>query len=218
MQPVVIFGTGGHALQVLEWLEHAIENGLQLQPVGFLDSDASRWGMELGGLRVLGDESWLDSHPRTSCIIAIGNPHSKARVADTLRRKNINRPTLVHPSALVSKYASIGEGCIICPNAVVGRSARLGSHVTVNIGALVAHDAIVSDYCHIAPSAQIAGAAHIGELTEIGANASVIQKIRIGKHCVIGAGATVIRDIDDFSVAVGTPAVVIRNSREAKSR
>src|SRR5690606_41913081 len=136
------------------------------------DCDACSWGRELARRRVFGDESWLDSHPRTSCIIAIGNPHSKARVADTLRRQNINRPTLVHPSALVSKYASIGEGCSVCPNAVVGRSARLGSHVTVNIGALVAHDAIVGDYCHIAPSAQIAGAAHIRELPEIGTNAS----------------------------------------------
>lgn len=34
--------------------------------------------------------------------------------------------------------------------------------------------------------------------------------VKIGKGCTIGAGSVVTRDIPDFSIAVGTPAKVIK--------
>jgi maltose O-acetyltransferase len=34
--------------------------------------------------------------------------------------------------------------------------------------------------------------------------------VKIGKGCVVGAGSVVIRDIEDYSVAVGNPARVIK--------
>ena len=49
----------------------------------------------------------------------------------------------------------------------------------------------------------------IGDGCWIGENACIIGA-RIGKNCVIGANAVVTRDIPDYSVAAGIPAVVIR--------
>lgn len=208
--PIVLFGTGGHGLQVLEWLEDAIAAGFPYRVVGLLDSDRAKWGGEFDGYRVLGDETWFDEHPEASCIIAIGSPYSKARIARALAERNIRRPPLIHPSAKVSPRATVDEGCIVCPNAVVGRAAKLGWHVTINIGALVAHDATIGSFSHIAPGAQLAGGARVGDYADIGAGANVIQLVSIGSHSIIGAGATVIRNLPPAAVAVGTPARVVK--------
>lgn len=210
LAPIVLFGTGGHGLQVLEWLEDAIAAGFPYRVVGLLDSDRAKWDREFDGYRVLGDETWFDEHPQTSCIIAIGSPYSKARIARALAKRNVRRPPLIHPSAKISPRATLGEGCIVCPNAVVGRAANLGCHVTVNIGALVAHDATIGPFSHIAPGARIAGGARVGDYADIGAGANVIQLVSIGSHSIIGAGAAVIRDIPTSAVAVGTPARVVK--------
>ena len=37
------------------------------------------------------------------------------------------------------------------------------------------------------------------------------KNVYIGKHCVIGANSVVTKDIPDSSVAVGSPARVIKN-------
>ncbi len=49
----------------------------------------------------------------------------------------------------------------------------------------------------------------IGDNTWIGDNASIIS-CKVGKHCVIGANSVVNKDIPDYSVAVGSPAKVVK--------
>lgn len=50
----------------------------------------------------------------------------------------------------------------------------------------------------------------IGERTVLGYNVVVLPNVRIGKYCMIGAQSLVTRDIPDYSVAAGTPAMPIR--------
>lgn len=50
----------------------------------------------------------------------------------------------------------------------------------------------------------------IGSDVWIGAQCFIAQGVSIGDGCVIGAGAIVTRDIPPYSIAVGTPANVIR--------
>jgi acetyltransferase-like isoleucine patch superfamily enzyme len=49
----------------------------------------------------------------------------------------------------------------------------------------------------------------IGEGSWLGENVCVIGA-SVGKHCFIGANAVVTKDVPDFSVAVGVPAIVIK--------
>ncbi len=54
------------------------------------------------------------------------------------------------------------------------------------------------------------GEVNIGEGSWLGENVCVIG-VSIGKHCVIGANSVVTKDIPDYSVAVGSPAKVIKH-------
>ena len=50
----------------------------------------------------------------------------------------------------------------------------------------------------------------IGDDCWIGGNTTIMPGVKIGKGCTIGSGSIVTRDIPDFSVAIGTPAKVVK--------
>ncbi|KAG5928314.1 hypothetical protein E4U42_000857 [Claviceps africana] len=58
--------------------------------------------------------------------------------------------------------------------------------------------------------AEYAGSIEIGDDCWIGGNAIIMPGVTIGKGCTIGSGSVVTRSIPDFSVAVGSPARVIK--------
>ncbi|KAH8178110.1 maltose acetyltransferase domain-containing protein [Sarocladium implicatum] len=45
----------------------------------------------------------------------------------------------------------------------------------------------------------------------IGGNVTIMPGVTIGKGCTIGAGSVVTKDIPDFSVAIGSPAKVVKS-------
>ncbi len=55
---------------------------------------------------------------------------------------------------------------------------------------------------------------YIEEGVSIGANATIVCGIRIGKHSLIGAGAVVTKDVEPYSVMVGTPAKRVKEIDE----
>ncbi len=113
------------------------------------------------------------------------------------------------PAALV-----IGEGCIFGYNNHIAavREVRIGRNV------LTANNVYISDNLHsyedtstpiMHQAVRFKGAVIIGDGCWIGENACILG-VRIGKNCVVGANAVVTRDLPDFSVAVGVPAMVIK--------
>ncbi|KAM0330876.1 hypothetical protein ACHAQA_003832 [Verticillium albo-atrum] len=57
---------------------------------------------------------------------------------------------------------------------------------------------------------EYAGSVTIGDDCWIGGNVTIMPNVTIGKGCTIGAGSVVTRSIPDFSVAVGSPARVVK--------
>jgi|AntAceMinimDraft_17_1070374.scaffolds.fasta_scaffold17266_3 galactoside O-acetyltransferase len=56
----------------------------------------------------------------------------------------------------------------------------------------------------------------IGEDVWIGTQAIIVGGVTIGKGAVIGAGAVVNRDIEEYAVAVGVPARVVRSRKSSE--
>ena len=54
------------------------------------------------------------------------------------------------------------------------------------------------------------GGVHIGNNVWVGRNVCIMPGVHIGDGAVIGANSVVTHDISAFSIAVGTPARVIK--------
>lgn len=164
MKKVVIVGAGGHA-QVLADLIGSVE-GLAL--LGFLD-DQIEPGTAISSYgSVLGTVASLADYSDSSVVLGIGNNAVRSQLVAA--HPNINWLTLIHPRAVVSASARIGEGSVVLPGAIVAANATIGKHTIVNAQVVVDHDARVGDYCHLKIGSLVGSNSTIGnhQLVEIG--------------------------------------------------
>ncbi|HUO09590.1 MAG TPA: acetyltransferase [Phycisphaerae bacterium] len=203
---VVIYGAGGQARVLLELMERA-----GICPIGgIVDDDPELHGTKIDGVNVLGPIEKLPSLARVYRIhraaIAIGDNATRKRFAEHARSIGLRLPVLIHPNAVVSPSAQIGDGTVILAGAVIGPHAKIGELCIVNTHATVDHDCELGDCVHVGPGTTITGGVTIGNGALIGAGATIIPGLIVGDDSIVGAGATVIRDVPSNSTVVGCPA------------
>ncbi|MCY8315949.1 acetyltransferase [Bacillus vallismortis] len=147
--------------------------------------------------------------PDVLFLIAIGNNSIRKQQAERLGLKKEDFITLIHPSAIVSKSAVIGEGTVIMAGAIIQADARIGAHCIINTGAVAEHDNHISDFVHLSPRVTLSGAVAVLEGAHVGTGAAVIPQLTIGSWSIVGAGSAVIRSIPDGVTAAGAPARII---------
>ena len=135
-----------------------------------------------GHARVIRD---FEQPPDGLCFLAIGDNMARKKALE-------NGPfevyaTLIHPSAVISTSARIGEGTVIMANAIVAANARIGRHVIVNHGAVCDHDTVVGDYAHIAPGAHLCGHVEVGEGALVGVCVGIAPMAKIPPWSLVKA-------------------------------
>ena len=205
--PLIIVGAGGHAKVVAE---AAKLSGFEI--VGFVDQSPDRWGTKILGIPVLGDESVFESPNHNDCvaIVAVGDNMLRESLVTRLEARNVKFATIVHPSAVISPSATLGNGTVVLPGVVINSMATVGNHCIVNTMASVDHDCSVEDFAHLSPGVHLAGNCKIGRLAHIGIGASILPNISVGPRVIIGGGAAVTCDIPADTVALGVPAKVVK--------
>lgn len=222
-KPIVLIGAGGHGRVVYEAL-------LAAGPVTVYSFD-DRYGGEDGeaALKESGVPSWIPAgpvrevptflrdHPDAEVVVAIGNNATRRHIVRWLEGElatarsedevKVRFARAIHPSAVISSTARLGEGVMILPGAIVTAGAQIGPHTILNTAASVDHDCSIGAFSHIAPGARLGGGVVVEEGVHVGIGASVIPERHIGAWSVVGAGAAVVRDIPPGVVAYGVPAV-----------
>lgn len=192
---IYIYGASGHGKVVADIAQSC---GYTLG--GWIDdhsaSGASPW------------EDFKKAHPKGSVAIGIGDNKTRERIFQKVSAAGYSLPALIHPSAVVSKSATVAEGSVVMPLSIINADARIGIGCIINSGAVVEHDCLLGDFVHLSPHTALAGGARIKHCAHIGIGASIIQNITVGEGSVIAAGSAVIRDIPDYSLAAGVPAAI----------
>jgi sugar O-acyltransferase (sialic acid O-acetyltransferase NeuD family) len=143
----------------------------------------------------------------SNVVVAIGNNEIRQQKIELLQKNNFNLITLVHPTAIISQYATIAAGTVVFAGAIINAFAKVGAGCIINTAAVVEHDCIINDFAHICPNVALAGGVVAGTKSWVGIGSQVKQLVTIGDNSLIGAGSIVIKNIPDNVTAFGSPAV-----------
>lgn len=157
---------------------------------------------------IVGDaEAFLrDSANASGVFVAIGASAIRRKFVESLLHCEAAVETLIHPAAVVSRYAVLGKGALVMPGAVVNAGCVLGAAAIINTGASVDHDCRLGDFVHVCPGAHLAADVRSGDEVWFGIGCVVRQGIQIGSRVVVGAGAALVANVGDDCVVKGVPA------------
>jgi sugar O-acyltransferase (sialic acid O-acetyltransferase NeuD family) len=149
-----------------------------------------------------------DFQPASDELYLLGptTPTRSALAALLRERFDLAFHTLVHPTAYVSPFATLGAGTFVGARSAIAPGAALGEHVFVNRGVTIGHDTRIGDFSRIQPGSAVGGLSRIGRGVTVGIGATLIERLVVGDNAVIGAGSTVLKDVPGNVVVVGTPA------------
>lgn len=201
---ILIAGTGGFAREVLDLIS---DLGRYDEVLGFIEPD---FIMDKGNLpnEIMGKPilpySIVDSTKH--CVsIAIAETSIREKVITQLP-KDIEFITLIHPSVVISKWSTFGEGAIICAGSIVTCNIRVGKHAQLNLHTTIGHDCEIGDFFTTAPSVNISGNCIIEDHVYFGTSSSIKQGMTVTGNVTIGMGAIVTKNIDMSGVYLGIPA------------
>jgi sugar O-acyltransferase (sialic acid O-acetyltransferase NeuD family) len=207
---VLILGsTAPEVAKTLASIHRSGKDNIEL--LGYLDDNRSRWGTQFLGQPVLGGSELLSGDHSDAWVVnnVASTMNARKRVWHKLDALGVSSYTLVHP-LIDTAQAEIGMGSVVQDGVIVSPGARIGRHCLINMGAIVAHESIVEDVCFLGPGAILNGRVHIKEGSFLGAGCIVLPNIIVGEGSIVGAGAVVISDVPPYSTVVGCPAKVIK--------
>lgn len=122
----------------------------------------------------------------------------------------------VMAGARIGENCSLGQNCFVADRATVGNFVKIQNNVSIYEGV------ILEDYVFCGPSCVFTNVINprseinrrnqykqtlVRYGTTIGANATIVCGITIGRYAFIGAGAVINRDVPDYALMLGVPAV-----------
>ena len=204
---IVIVGAGGHAIVVID----ALLAG-DLKPAFIVDDDPAKRGARIIGLSVRGPLAELSEQDldRYDFVVAIARNEVRRRLVLELSTRQARFRGVRHPSAILSRQATIAPTAQVLAGAIVNAGASVAAHAVLNTGCIVEHDVAVGEFSHVGPGAILAGAVRLGEGVFVATGAKACPFVRLGPWSTLGAGAVALGDVAERVVAVGVPARPIR--------
>ena len=153
MKRLAILGASGHGRVVAEIAECCCWDEVVFFDDNLVPNERNGYWVIEGDSYMLRDQL----HRFAGVTVAIGNNSVRAEKLAWLDGLSAPVVTLVHPSAIISRYAEFGLGTVIMPGVIVNASSRIGAGVILNTGCSVDHDCIIEDFVHISPNATLCG-------------------------------------------------------------
>ncbi len=199
---VYIVGAGGHGRVIRDTLAEAA----RLSGFSFLGCFADDNGSHIS-------PEEIPNGPCTQVVVGIGDNVIREQMYQRLINsgKSLIFKNVSHPTAFVSRDASVGKGVVVFANSVVQSGVELGDFCIVNTSATVDHDCRVGRFSHIAPGVNLCGGVTVGARTLVGVGSCASPGVSVGAGTVIGAGSVIVSDIPANVVAYGNPCRVVRN-------
>lgn len=210
----VIIGAGNYSNVLYNYM---LAQNEQVEIVGFVDDNKTLHGTEILGKPVLGSAQLLyelrKTHQVEGVYCPIGNNAVRVKFLKLANELGYQLPNFIHQSSVVGPNVNMGKGIYIMPGTVIMPNATLSNYCMISMCISIGHDTFFEEGVFVANGCNIGGNIHFKKDTFVGMGATIISGVKmIGEKCVIGAGTVIIKDVPDFSVIVGNPGKVIKQT------
>jgi len=117
--------------------------------------------------------------------------------------------------SIIGNNCSIGQNVMIGPNVIIGNNCKVQNNVSIYNGITIEDDVFLGPSCVFTnvktPRAFIDRSQEfiyttIKKGASIGANATLVCGIEVGEYSMIAAGAVVTKNVNPYSLVLGSPA------------
>jgi sugar O-acyltransferase (sialic acid O-acetyltransferase NeuD family) len=178
-----------------------------------VDDDSTKAGRKILGVPVFDPRGGLSELIRKlradGFAIGIGDNYVRDLKLRHVRAQGLKPINVIHPSAHLSRFVTLGEGVTILAGATINPGTVIEDNVCVNTAASVDHDNYLEKNCHVFPNATLTGTVRVGQFACVGSGAVVAPNLSIHKHSYVAAGAVVVKDVPEGVIVAGVPALEI---------
>lgn len=169
-----------------------------------------RIGEDYFGHQIIGshDELFSQNLRGKRFAISVGNNDMRAKLFYKISQCGGEAVTLIHPTAVVSKYSTIEKGVHIYANSIIDPDTTIGEDTVVSSKSSVLHGCNIGKHVFLAPDVVLGANTVVEDYAFIGLNATIISNKAnlIGKHAVVGASAVVTKPVGEKRLVAGVPA------------
>jgi len=121
--------------------------------------------------------------------------------------------------ARIGKRCKLGQNVFVAKGAILGENCKVQNNVSIYEG-VVLEDDVFCGPSMVFTNVKTPRSAFVRNTSDdyhrtlvrtgasIGANATVVCGVTIGRHAFVGAGSVVSRDVPDYALVYGVPAVI----------
>ena len=210
MKEIFVLGIGGSTPVFID-----IAEACNYKIAGLYHYNDERTGENDHGYPILGsfEDLYQSDIKGKMFLLSQGDMKIREEVTNKLKQLGGLIPTLIHPTAIISRYAKVSEeGVVIGANCIVQADSVIKSNAVISDMALVCHQTIIGNYCFVGPKALVGAHIEVKDFAFIGQDALLVSgKVgTMGANSLLGAGAVLTKELPANVVAVGNPARVIK--------
>lgn len=145
----------------------------------FFVDDAYKVGTDICGISIVGHVSDLAELRKEyhSLVVTIGDNIIRESIYKKALQLKYDFPNIICSSVYISRYASIGMGCVFLNNVCIQNGSTVGNGVLLNPGVEIHHDSYVDDYSLIYTNSVVRTLAKVGKRVRIGSNVTVSNEV-----------------------------------------
>ncbi len=202
MKQLIILGAGGTAFDLVD-IAHSMN---KIKPtwniLGYLDDNLKLKDTIVYGYPVLGTIPDSINYNNAFFASSIGDayrPQLRKSVRSKVPFPNNHFASLIHPTAVISDTAVIGDGAIIYPNVTISSMVKVGHDVFLCGNTFLGHECEISNHCILSVGNFLASDVHVEESCYLGVGVFVRHQISIGQNSLIGMGTKVVKNVQPFT-------------------
>lgn len=205
MQDIILIGAGGHAMSVVESVDHSRQ-----RICGFVDTEKT--GSWLG-IPILGREiREILNYKQYHYLVAIGDVFQRRKYYHTIQDLGLRVANIIDPTAIISPTVVIGAGNYVGKLAIINSGVTIGNNNLINTKALLEHNCRIENHTNISTNTTLNGDVVLEDGVFFGSCAVSNGQVRFGEFSVVGSGSVVIGDVEPYTTVVGAPARVIKKN------